>query len=60
VLDVSGRRVRTVVASAFGAGTHLANWDLRDAARMRVRPGVYFAVLEAEGRRITRRVMVIE
>jgi flagellar hook assembly protein FlgD len=60
VLDVSGRRIRTLTAGAFAAGPHRATWDLRDDARVRVRPGVYFAFLDASGQRTMRRVLVLE
>jgi hypothetical protein len=57
--DAGGRRVRTLVEGARAAGEHVALWDLRDDAGRSVGAGLYFATLEAEGARVTRRVMAL-
>jgi hypothetical protein len=57
--DASGRLVRTLVDGAREAGAHTAAWDLRDEAGRAVGAGLYFATLEADGRRLTRRVMTL-
>ncbi len=45
VYDVAGRRVRNLVRGRFGAGSHTARWDGRDAHGRRVASGVYFVRL---------------
>ncbi len=47
VLDVSGRRVTTLMDRDLPAGTHEASWDARDDAGGVAAPGVYFARLRA-------------
>lgn len=58
VYDAAGRRVRTLADGAFAAGAHAWTWDLRDAAGVRVAPGVYLARFAAAGETRTRRVVV--
>jgi hypothetical protein len=56
--DVSGRRVATVTDAELPAGRHTAAWSAErgfDAPPA----GVYFARLIADGRRITRRLVVL-
>ena len=55
ILDVSGRRIATLADAAFPAGRHHLRWDPSSGA-----PGVYFARLEAGGRTVTRRMVVLE
>jgi hypothetical protein len=57
--DVAGRAVRTLVPAAAEAGAAHAAWDLTDAARRRVPPGVYFASLAWNGRVGDRRKIVV-
>ena len=52
VLDVAGRRVRTLEIGSRAAGAHTATWDRRDDAGRALAPGLYFARLEAEGETI--------
>uniref|UniRef100_A0A832I5B2 T9SS type A sorting domain-containing protein n=1 Tax=Eiseniibacteriota bacterium TaxID=2212470 RepID=A0A832I5B2_UNCEI len=59
VLDLQGRRVRTLVEGARPAGTHLAAWDGRDDGGRAVAAGVYFFRLRAAGEAATRRVVVV-
>lgn len=48
VVDLSGRRVRTLIDRDLADGTHAAVWDgLADGGR-RARPGVYYVVLHAK------------
>jgi hypothetical protein len=46
VHDLRGRRVALVADGWREAGRHEARWDGRDAAGLRLAPGVYFAVLQ--------------
>ncbi len=59
VYDVAGRRVRTLLRSERGAGTHQVAWDGRDDAGSRMAAGVYLYRLEAEGVSETRRVTLL-
>jgi hypothetical protein len=55
VFSPAGRRVRTIVSGALGAGEHAFAWDGRDASGALARPGVYLVRLETAGRWISRR-----
>lgn len=57
--DASGRRVRTLVDATRAAGEHAAAWDLRDDTGHAVGAGLYFARLEAEGRRLVEKVLTL-
>ena len=59
VYDVSGRRVRSLMAGAVGAGVHEAAWDLHDDAGGLVRAGVYYYRLAVAGRTFTRRLIAL-
>jgi hypothetical protein len=59
IYDALGRRVRRVVSGAEPAGEHSLAWDRRDDAGATVRPGLYFAHLESEGRTITHKLVVV-
>jgi len=50
VLDVAGRRVRTLERSDAPTGRRILNWDLRDDRGARVPSGLYF-VKVAQGNR---------
>jgi FlgD Ig-like domain len=57
VLDVRGRRVRSIASGTLSAGSHALPWDGRDEAGLRVAPGVYFARLRrADETRVLRLV----
>ncbi len=57
VIDLAGRRVRTLADGPLGPGPHAFAWDGRDARGGRVGEGVYFARLERDGRRETSRLV---
>ena len=56
IYDLAGRRVRELFSGARSAGEQSIAWDLRDADGIAVRPGLYFARLEAAGRSLTKRL----
>jgi len=58
IFDAGGRRVRELVSGSLPAGEHARVWDLRDQPGRRVAPGLYFATLEVDGGRVTRRFVV--
>lgn len=47
LVDVSGRRVRTLLAMPLDAGVHAVRWDNRDEATRRCPSGLYFVRLRA-------------
>lgn len=49
ILDVSGRRVRTIANGPFSAGRAVLRWDGRDGTGGRVGSGVFFARLSMGG-----------
>jgi hypothetical protein len=59
VLDVSGRRVRTLLQGRRIAGDRAVTWDLRDDGRNLVSSGMYFIRVALEGRNLTRAVVVV-
>lgn len=58
--DVSGRRVREVLAGRLPEGHHDVAWDGRDDAGRPAASGVYFVRLTASGRTAVGRVVRIE
>jgi len=60
VFEVSGRRVRTLVARAQPAGRYQAVWDGRDEGGRAVSSGVYFYRLEAGAFTQTRRMVLLK
>lgn len=61
MVDVRGRRVRTLVRSPRGEGAHAVRWDGRDDAGVPVGAGIYFArlVLPESGAELARKVTVV-
>lgn len=49
VVDVGGRRVRTLHDGVAQAGEHRTAWDLRNDAGVRLAPGLYFVRFSADG-----------
>ena len=58
VFDAAGRRVRSL-GSDWAAGTHVADWDGRDASGARVQAGCYWYRLRAGGVKLSRRLVVV-
>lgn len=56
LLDASGRRVATLAEGWHEAGVHGARWDGRDDHGRPMPTGVYLAILEANGTRVSRKV----
>jgi aminopeptidase N len=57
VLDVGGRRVRTLLDGAMGGGEHEIAWDGRAENGRSAPAGVYWARLEADATACTRRLV---
>ena len=58
IFAANGARVRTLADGRGIAGIHEVAWDRRDGAGRRMHAGVYYAVLEAEGNRLRRPVVL--
>ena len=58
--DVSGRRVRTLVAGAAPAGPQRVRWDATDERGDRVPAGVYYLRLAAAGQTLVRSVVIAD
>lgn len=58
LFDTSGRRVRTLAEGSWSAGEHSVRWDLADEEGSPLSSGLYFALLEVEGRMLARRIVV--
>jgi hypothetical protein len=54
--DITGRLVAKIYDAETGRGKHSATWDGCDTAGREVSPGVYFARLEAGGKRATHKI----
>jgi Zn-dependent metalloprotease len=59
LIDVSGRAVRVLVDGSMSAGPHAASWNGRDNEGRSLPSGLYFARLDAEGRSVVRRVLMV-
>ena len=59
VLDLQGRRVRSLMRGAIPTGTHPVRWDLRDENGSRVASGVYFASAQWRDERAGQRIVVL-
>lgn len=57
VYDMNGRLVRGLFDGPLGAGLHLQAWDGRDDQGRALPDGVYFYRLDADGERISEKVM---
>ena len=59
IYDLSGRRVRTLARERYGPGVYRLEWDGRDERGIRVRPGLFYARLAANGDRFSRVLTLI-
>jgi len=59
VFDLSGRAVRTLVSGSQPAGRQSVRWDRRTASGSLAPAGVYFYELNVDGRRLTRRAVLM-
>ncbi len=60
VADATGRVVRLILDQSMVAGSHQASWDGRDNAGGSVSSGIYFAVLEVDRQRRTRKMVLLK
>ncbi len=59
VYDEQGRRMGALVSGTVAAGEHVATWDGRDETGALAPSGLYFARLEADGRVLARRLVIV-
>ncbi len=57
-LDLTGRRVRGLIATAWSPGSHDVVWDGRDDAGRRVAPGIYLLSARAGETTVAQRVVI--
>lgn len=60
VHDVAGRTVRMLYSGWTAAGSHRVSWDRRNDRGERVSSGLYFVRLEAAGRSLGQKVILIQ
>jgi flagellar hook assembly protein FlgD len=60
ILDVSGGIVRRLVNESQAGGSHTALWNGDDDRGTPVSSGVYFYVLDVEGRRLTKKLVLLK
>jgi len=58
IYSVAGRPIRTLVNEAVDAGYYEVAWDGLDDRGRAAGPGVYFAVLTADGKRVVQRLIL--
>jgi hypothetical protein len=60
VFDVSGRLVRTLVQGSLPRGAHQVTWDGRDDRGFSAPTGIYVYRLEAGGKTLSRRMVLLQ
>ena len=60
IYNVLGQKVRTLFDDIRTAGTHQMTWNGLDERNARVGTGIYFYVLQGEGQRITKKMILIK
>ena len=60
VYDAAGRLVATLVDEYAKAGPHATAWDSRNDRGVEVASGVYFCRLEASGRTLTKKMVLLK
>ena len=60
VLDAAGREIRTLIqAQILGAGIHSLVWDGRTDSSRETCSGIYFIEVQADNKRLTRRLVIV-
>jgi len=60
IYDVQGRRVRTLLNENLPAGMHEIEWNARDDQGQRVASGVYYYVLQTDGKDLRRKMTLVK
>lgn len=59
IFDVSGRVIKTLVDDYKAPGVYTVTWDGRDEQGNKIRSGVYFLMLKAQGSRVKRKILLL-
>jgi len=59
VYNIEGKKVRTLVDRVLDGGIHKVTWDGTDAYGSPAASGIYFCRLQADGNRLTRKMVLI-
>ena len=59
IYDIHGRQIRQLLGTSMPAGIHVANWGGEDRAGRNLASGVYLFQLEAAGRVLTRKMLLL-
>jgi hypothetical protein len=60
IFDMQGRLQRTLVENRMTAGSHRIYWDGLDESRQALPSGVYYCILEGEGRQTVQKLTLIK
>jgi flagellar hook assembly protein FlgD len=60
VFDATGRRVRTLVDETQSAGAREVFWRGENEAGTVVASGIYYCVMEAQGKRFTQKLVLLK
>jgi hypothetical protein len=60
IYDLSGRMVRTLQDGPLTAGRHVRVWDRRGEGGGLMRSGVYFGRLEADGKTLSNKIVMLQ
>ena len=59
IYNILGQEIRTIVRGRLTSGTHVFNWDGRDAKANQVPRGIYFYILESGNFRQAKRLLYL-
>lgn len=60
IFDAAGRLVRTILDEQVAAGSHARVWDGRDEQGREAASGIYFYELDADGRRLSSKLVQVK
>ncbi len=60
IYDISGKKVRTLMARTVAVGHHIINWNGKDDSGTRVAKGIYFYRMEAGKFKATRKLTILK
>jgi hypothetical protein len=59
IRDIRGRRIATLVDEVKPSGSYAVRWDGREKGGRDAAAGIYLVVLEVDGRRLTRKILLL-
>jgi len=60
IYDIRGRRLRTFLDGVRGAGRYWVTWDGTDESGVHQASGIYFVVLDTQGRRFSQKIVLLK